>query len=114
MLRKKKLHGYVCNKLIRMYGEDPTNLLLLSVTCLSLGRLLAMMTDSLVLVYTIMAIVIVCLGVMNIAIASSCSRLAKQDEVGGLFGIMESMGIMGDKGYTKEVERKYKASVKEI
>ena len=39
--------------------------------------------------------VIICLGVMNTAIASACARLAGQDQVGGLYGIMESMENLG-------------------
>ena len=35
---------------------------------------------------------------MNMVIASACTRLAGQDQVGGLFGIMESMENLGRSG----------------
>jgi hypothetical protein len=44
-------------------------------------------------------VVIICLGIMNTAIASACARLAGQDQVGGLYGVMEFMenlaGLVG-------------------
>ena len=62
-------------------------------------KVVVMMTSSLAVVYAVMAIVIVCLGVMNTALAAACSRLAGGDQVGGLFGFMESLeslaGLVG-------------------
>lgn len=71
--------------------EDPTLLLLGCTVVLSLGRLLSMLTSSLVLVYALMAAVIVALGVLNTAMSSACSRLAQKDQVGGLIGVMEGV-----------------------
>ena len=64
-----------------MSGEDPTIVLLVCVAGLSVGRVFAMLTTSIVMVYLIMAVVIVALGVMNTAMASACSRLANADQV---------------------------------
>lgn len=83
--------GFLARHLIKLFGEDPTVLLLYCISGLGLGRVVAMSTSSIVVVYFIMAGVIICLGVMNTAIASACARLAGQDQVGGLYGIMESM-----------------------
>lgn len=84
--------GFFANYLIKMTDkEDPTRLLMLCTVGLSLGRILVMRTTSIVMVYGIMAIVIVCLGVMNTAMAAGCSRLAGGDQIGGLYGVMESI-----------------------
>ncbi len=85
--------------LIKKAGKDPTNLLLICVVFLGIGRIAAMGTTSLVIVYIIMALVIVALGVMNTAITTAVTRLADADEVGGLIGVMESVessaGLIG-------------------
>lgn len=73
--------GYLAKLFIKMSGEDPTIVLLICVAGLSVGRVLAMLTTSIVMVYLIMACVIVALGVMNTAMASACSRLADADQV---------------------------------
>lgn len=79
--------------------DNPTNALLWCVVGLGGGRLLAILTTSLPLVYAIMAAVIVALGVMNTAMASACARLADQDQVGGLIGVTEAVesaaGLVG-------------------
>lgn len=91
--------GFLARLFIRLCGEDSTILLLICISGLGLGRVGAMLTSSLVVVYIIMAVVIICLGIMNTAIASACSRLAGADQVGGLYGVMESVenlaGLVG-------------------
>lgn len=91
--------GFLARWLIKLSGEDPTLLLQVCVICLSGGRVLAMMTTSLVAVYVVMGIVIVALGVMNTAISSGCSRIAGKDQVGGLYGVTEAVeslaGLIG-------------------
>jgi MFS family permease len=86
--------GLLAKLFIKMAGEDPTIVLLLCVLGLSVGRVVVMMTSSLVLVYAVMAGVIVALGVMNTAMATACSHLAGADQVGGLFGVLEAMESM--------------------
>jgi hypothetical protein len=60
---------------------------------------MAMMTDSLPLVYVIMAAVIIALGIMNTAMSSAVTKLADADQVGGLMGVMEALencaGLVG-------------------
>lgn len=73
--------GLLAKLLIKQSEEDPTVVVLACVAALSLGRVLAMWTTSLMVVYAIMAVVIVALGVMNTAMSSACSRLADADQV---------------------------------
>ena len=91
--------GVLAKVFIKMSGEDPTVVLLLCVAGLGLGRVLAMMTTSIVAVYVIMGGVIVALGVLNTAMATAISRLAPADQTGGLFGVMEAVesasGLVG-------------------
>jgi hypothetical protein len=61
--------------------SDPTVLLLLCMLMLSLGRVSAMLTHSVAMVYAIMALVIIALGVVNTAMASACGSLAGPDQV---------------------------------
>lgn len=82
--------GLLAKLFIKMAGEDPTIVLLVCICVLSLGRVLAMLTSSLILVYAIMAIVIVALGVVNTALSSACSRLVDSDQIGSLFGVLEA------------------------
>lgn len=64
-----------------MAGEDPTIVLIICVATLGFGRVVAMLTSSLVVVYAVMAAVIISLGVVNTAISSACTRLADKDQV---------------------------------
>lgn len=81
-------------------GEpDPTPLLLVCIAVLGAGRVVAMNTASLTVVYIVMALVIMSLGVVNTAMNSAVTRLADADEVGGLIGVIEavesSAGLVG-------------------
>ena len=91
--------GVLAKVFIKMSGEDPTVVLLVCVAGLGLGRVLAMLTTSIVAVYAIMGGVIVALGVVNTSMATAISRLAPADQVGGLFGVMEAVesasGLVG-------------------
>ena len=60
---------------------DPTTILLVCIPTLGLGRVLAMLTHSIPVVYAIMALVIVALGVVNTSMASAATKLAGPDEV---------------------------------
>jgi len=46
-----------------------------------------------------MAVVIIALGIINTAMSSACTHLAGQDQVGGLYGILEAVenlsGLVG-------------------
>lgn len=91
--------GVLAKIFIRVAGEDPTIVLICCITALSLGRVIAMLTTSLPVVYTVMAFVIIALGVVNTAMSSACTRLADEDQVGGLFGVMDAVesiaGLIG-------------------
>jgi Na+/melibiose symporter-like transporter len=73
--------GFAAKFFMRYTGEDPTQLILICLAVLSAGRVVAMLTSSLVVVYLIMAMVIMALGIVNTAMASACARLADADEV---------------------------------
>jgi MFS family permease len=91
--------GVFAQYLIKLAGNNPTNLLCVCAVSLSVGRVMAMMTDSLPLVYVIMAAVIIALGIMNTAMSSAVTKLADADQVGGLMGVMEALencaGLVG-------------------
>jgi hypothetical protein len=72
--------GVLAKRLIARSGHNPTRLLLLCMPLLSLGRLGAMVTSSLPVVYAMMALVIGALGVVNTAMSTALSRLAGQDQ----------------------------------
>ena len=54
--------GVFAKKFIKYAGEDPTNVILTCIAILAFGRVLAMMTPYLFIVYGVMAAVIVALG----------------------------------------------------
>ena len=92
--------GILARYLIKWVGEpDPTPLLLVCLAMLGAGRVVAMSTTSLNVVYVVMALVIMALGVVNTAMNSAVTRLADADEVGGLIGVIEavesSAGLVG-------------------
>lgn len=91
--------GVIAHFLIKMTKENPTIVMLGSLICLALGRVIALYTSSIYIVYIVMAVVIIALGVVNTLISSACSRLADRDQVGGLFGVMEAIenvsGLIG-------------------
>ena len=91
--------GFLAKHFIRWTGRDPTPLLLICLFFLSIGRAIAFLTTSLPLVYFIMAFSVTSLGVVNTAISSACSQLAGPDQIGGLFGILETLesaaGLVG-------------------
>jgi len=91
--------GLLAKYFIGLAGEDPTPVLLVCMVFLGIGRAIAFLTSSLSIVYIIMAFSVTSLGVVNTAISSACSRLAGPDQVGGLFGILETLenaaGLVG-------------------
>eukprot|EP00607_Mallomonas_marina_P009890 CAMPEP_0182420712 /NCGR_PEP_ID=MMETSP1167-20130531/5718_1 /TAXON_ID=2988 /ORGANISM="Mallomonas Sp, Strain CCMP3275" /LENGTH=356 /DNA_ID=CAMNT_0024597041 /DNA_START=294 /DNA_END=1363 /DNA_ORIENTATION=+ len=87
--------GVLARMCIRRAGEDPTVVLLICVAWLGLGRVVAMSTLSITVVYIAMALVIVALGIVNTAISSACSHLADGSQVGGLFGLLETIESAG-------------------
>ena len=80
-------------------GGGEKNLLVACCACLSLGRVAAVASTSLPLVYAAYAPVIVALGVVNAAITGAVSRVAPPDERGTFFGVVSAIesctGIVG-------------------
>ncbi len=54
-------------------------------------RPIALWTSSLKVIYFLYVLMVVSLGVMNTAITAACSNLADGDELGGFFGVLESV-----------------------
>ena len=83
--------GLVARPLIAFFGKDPTKLILLCISILGGCRPFALKTASVAVVYMLYVPMVIALGVMNTAITTACSFLADGDQLGGLFGIMESV-----------------------
>jgi len=83
--------GLVAKPLIAYFGKDPTKLILLCISILGGCRPFALKTSSVAVVYVLYVPMVIALGVMNTAITTACSFLADGDQLGGLFGIMESV-----------------------
>jgi len=85
--------------LIHFFAESPTTLLLLCICALGGGRPFAIWTSSVYVVYSIYVPMIVALGVINTTITTACSGLVDGEQLGGLFGVLESVesvaGIIG-------------------
>ena len=52
-------------------------------------RPIALWTSSVLVVYAAYVPMVIALGVMNTAITTACSGLARGDQLGGLFGVLE-------------------------
>jgi len=83
--------GLVAKPLIKWSGKDPTKLILLCIAVLGGCRPFALKTSSVAVVYALYVPMVMALGVMNTAITTACSFLADGDQLGGLFGVMESV-----------------------
>ena len=83
--------GLVAKPLIAYFGKDPTKLILLCISVLGGCRPFALKTSSVAVVYALYVPMVIALGVMNTAITTACSFLADGDQLGGLFGVMESV-----------------------
>lgn len=83
-------------KLILKYCGGHTNigrvrLLLLCCASLGGGRYLAFHTTSLIIVYSLFAIIVTALGLVNSIFSADTSQIAPPDETGALFGILASV-----------------------
>ena len=83
--------GLVAKPMIRRTGSDPTRLLLMCIMLLGGARPFALLTSSVGVVYVLYVPMVIALGVMNTAITTACSGLAAGDQLGGLFGVLESV-----------------------
>jgi MFS family permease len=76
-----------------------TRLLLACSFILGFGRYLAYQTEKIVVVYVLFGLIITALGVINTIFTADTSKIAKPDQLGGLFGVLGSVeslaGIIG-------------------
>ena len=91
--------GLIAKWAVKRAGDDPTKLLLLCIALLGGARPFVLHTTSVGVVYALYVPMVIALGVMNTAITTACSSLADKDQLGGLFGVLESVesiaGIVG-------------------
>jgi len=91
--------GLVAKPLVKLFGHDPTRLLLLCILLLGGSRPFALLTSSIYVVYALYIPMVISLGVMNTAITTAASNLADGSQLGGFFGFLESVessaGIIG-------------------
>lgn len=71
----------IASRHIITYQEDPTTILLVCMVVLSVGRVAAMHTTSLVTVYAVMGLVIVGLGVINTEMAAAVAKITASNQV---------------------------------
>ena len=93
---------YLVKRVVGVWFPDPKNrptILLVFCVALTVGRVLAFETDSVVVVYALFSTMVVSLGVANIVIGTKASVLVPVHTVGTLFGTLESVenagGIVG-------------------
>lgn len=92
--------GVVAKRVVKPLG--PTGRIrVIQLCCIALGagRYFAFHTQSLPIVYLVFACIITALGVLNTILTADTASLASPDEVGGLYGVLESVesvaGICG-------------------
>ena len=92
--------GVVAKRVVKPLG--PTGRIrVIQLCCIALGagRYFAFHTQSLPIVYSVFACIITALGVLNTILTADTAGLASPDEVGGLYGVLESVesvaGICG-------------------
>ena len=92
--------GVVAKRVVKPLG--PTGRIrVIQLCCIALGagRYFAFHTQSLPIVYSVFACIITALGVLNTILTADTAALASPDEVGGLYGVLESVesvaGICG-------------------
>ncbi|KAL1495436.1 hypothetical protein AB1Y20_016804 [Prymnesium parvum] len=83
--------GVLAKPLVKLSAKDPAKLILFCVLMLGGARPFALYTTSLWVVYGLYIPMVIALGTMNTAITSACSGLATGDQLGGLFGVLESV-----------------------
>ena len=91
--------GVFAKPLIKRAGADPSRLLMVCMLFLGGARPFALWTRHIEVVYALYVPMVISLGVLNTAITTACSGLAEGDQLGGLFGVLESVestaGIVG-------------------
>jgi len=92
--------GVVAKRVVKPLGPaGRIRVIQLCCIALGLGRYFAFHTQSLPVVYVIFACIITALGILNTILTADTASLASPDEVGGLYGVLESVesvaGICG-------------------
>lgn len=84
--------GLVAKRVVKPLGpRGRVRVIQLSCVALGVGRYVAFQTSSLVAVYAMFAFIVTALGVMNTILTSDTSTLASPEEIGGLYGVLESV-----------------------
>jgi len=83
--------GFIAKPLVRSFGDKVSRLLLLCILVLGGARPVALYTQSVGVVYACYVPMVIALGVMNTAITTAASRLAQKEQLGGFYGVMESV-----------------------
>jgi hypothetical protein len=83
--------GAIAKPLIRRAGNDTSRLLLLCIALLGASRPFALWAQSVGVIYALYVPMVIGLGVMNTAISTACTSLAEGEQLGGLFGVLESV-----------------------
>merc|ERR1712232_878618 len=79
--------GLVAKPLVHRTAERPSLLVLSCIFVLGSARPFALWTSSLQVIYVLYVLMVIALGVMNTA----SSKLADKAQLGGFFGVMESV-----------------------
>lgn len=83
--------GLVAKPLVHRTAERPNLLVLGCIFILGAARPFALWTSSLRLIYMLYVLMVIALGVLNTAITTASSKLADKAQLGGFFGVMESV-----------------------
>ena len=83
--------GFVAKPLIARAGDDPSRLMVLCLLFLGGARPFALRTASVGVVYALYVPMVIALGVINTAVTTACARLTSGEDLGGLFGVLESV-----------------------
>ena len=83
--------GFVSKAVIGRYGDRPRLVLSLASAFLGLGRVIAYTTSSLPVVYLTFAFIVTSLGVANTVLSSDATRIAGEDDIGGMLGFLDAV-----------------------
>lgn len=83
--------GFVAERLVRWTANKPSALLLGCIFVLGGARPIALWTSSVYVVYALYVPMVISLGVLNTAISTASTHLADKAQLGGFFGVMESV-----------------------
>lgn len=83
--------GFLAKRLVGLWGKDGKAYVIMACCAvLGAGRYIAYYTESVVVVYATFLFIINALGTLNTIITADTGSIAPSDEVGALFGILQS------------------------